>query len=223
MCNHYRTVDAQGVVIFARSKVDVIGNAWETRGEAWPKASMPLVYRHDGKRLLASMRWGVWPWFETTPRLVTNARDDKLMTSRLWQRAGQSRRCIVPADGFYQPTGPAGAKWEVLFRFSDDRPFWFAGRWSSDPADGGNGFALVTGRPNELVAALPHDRMPVILDDAAADEWLSDQPLPAERLQALCTPHPAAEMVRQDMPRPVRATRIKSPALPTAPVQSELF
>lgn len=225
MCNHYRARNLQGMLTYSREWADETEGDCEAVEDAWPKRAMPLVYSRDGKRVLTSMRWGVWPWFEAKPRLVTNARDDKLVNGRLWPQSARHRRCLVPADGFYQPTGPDGAKWEVLFRFADDRPFFFAGLWARDPTGGDRGFTLVTGQPNELVAAIPHDRMPVILGREAAAAWLGDQPLPESQLLGLCAPYPADEMVREDMPRPERPSkprRVEPPAT-TRPIQPELF
>ncbi|HEX2101319.1 MAG TPA: SOS response-associated peptidase [Candidatus Synoicihabitans sp.] len=225
MCNHYSVKNPEEVLAIARRIAAAAEASWEAVADAWPKRPMPVVYVPEGKPTLAAMRWGVWPWYEDKPRLVTNARDDKLATSRLWSQSAQSRRCLVPADGFFEPTGPSGAKWEVRFSFRDARPFFFAGLWSADPRETDRGFALVTGKPNDLVAALPHDRMPVILDAAGADEWLHAPTLSPERMQALLLPYPAAEMIREDMPRLERTTKAKpSPSVPPiAAQQTELF
>jgi putative SOS response-associated peptidase YedK len=91
--------------------------------------------------------------------------------------------------------------WEVLFRFKDRRPFFFAGLWSEDSVDKTRGFALVTGKPNELVEALPHNRMPVLLDEAGASAWLGSAPLPDGELLGLCAPYPATDMERFDLPK----------------------
>jgi putative SOS response-associated peptidase YedK len=205
MCNHYRVERAEDVIGFARARAEALdANSWVVTADAWPKSAMPVVY-HGEQRTLAAMRWGVWPWFETKPRYVTNARDDKLLTSSAWKRPVASGRCLVPADGFYEWTGPKGGKWEVLFHLPDNRPFFFAGIWSRDPIGEDRGFALVTGKPNPIVAALPHDRMPVILDECGAMAWLGNQPLPDDRVLGLCTPY-SGELVRRDLAPPRAVT-----------------
>ena len=167
---------------------------------------MPVVFQAK-QRTLGTMRWGVWPEYERAlpARPLVNARDDALLTKSVWQRATAQGRCLVPADGFYEWCGPAGGKWEVLFELKERKPFFFAGVWSRDPVGGGRGFALVTGRPNELVAALPHDRMPVILEEAGARAWMGDRPLAADRLMALCAPYPAERMTRTDQAKAARS------------------
>jgi putative SOS response-associated peptidase YedK len=204
MCNHYRVDNPEDVIGYARAKADALeAEAWAVTADAWPKTAMPVVYQ-AGQRTLAAMRWGVWPWFEKKPRYVVNARDDKLLSSPAWKKSVGHGRCLVPADGFCEWTGPAGGKREVLFYRPNRRPFFFAGLWSRDPAGEGRGFAIVTGTPNPLVAALPHDRMPVLLDEPAADAWLGDQPLAEERIRQLCAPY-AGELIRLDLPPPPRA------------------
>lgn len=203
MCNHYRVEKPEDVIGFARSRAAALEpESWQITPDAWPKTMMPVVYQST-QPTLAAMRWGVWPWFEKKSRCVVNARDDKLLTSPAWKKPAARGRCLVPADGFYEWTGPEGAKWEVLFHLPDSQPFFFAGIWSRDPEGEGRGFALVTGKPNPLVAALPHDRMPVILDQEGANAWLGDQPLPDDRLLGLCAPF-GGELMRRDMPRPLR-------------------
>ena len=94
------------------------------------------------------------------------------------------------------------------FRLRDRRPFFLAGLWSRDPLGDGRGYTVVTCGPNKLVAALPHDRMPVILTEAGARAWLGASPLPADQLLALCVPYPAGDMTRTDQPRPAPRPRI---------------
>jgi putative SOS response-associated peptidase YedK len=211
MCNHYRVSRPDVVSEFARSHAETRDpKAWRAVNDAWPKSEMPIICQRE-KRTLTSARWGVWAFYEKErpTRLVTNARDDALFSKAIWRHAVQHGRCLVPADGFFEFTGPPGGKWEVLFELVDKSPFFFAGVWSQDPVGDEHGFALVTGRPNELVAELPHDRMPVILDPSQSFDWLGSDPVSEERALSLCTPYPAAKMIRTDMPRPTRTVAPK--------------
>lgn len=216
MCNLYRTKPSDRVIEFAarHANEDVFDPEFPygaplepmpDRVSPWDNAAMPVVYDCAEGRTLAFMRWGVWPFYEKAKPKgfanTCNARDDSLLTKAIWRRAAAHGRCLVPADGFFEWAGPQGAKWRVLFHRPDHDPFFFAGVWDRDPADGSRGFALVTTRPNPLVAALPHDRMPVILDHDAALAWIGREPLPAEELLALCRPYPG-ELLRADEPRP---------------------
>lgn len=212
MCNHYRPpLDPELLEKLREWAETAEERGWTPQPDAWPKAEMPVVFQAK-QRTAAVMRWGVWPWYEKAlpARPQVNARDDGLLTKSIWKHAAAHGRCLVPANGFYEWCGPAGDKWEVLFELKERKPFFFAGLWSHDPAGEGRGFALVTSRPNALVAALPHDRMPVILDDDGARAWLGDRPLPSDRLMSLCAPFPADRMTRTDQPKPARSAKIET-------------
>jgi putative SOS response-associated peptidase YedK len=103
--------------------------------------------------------------------------------------AFKSRRCLVPADGFYE-WKPLGAKTKQPYRFimRDGSPMAFAGLWERwrDPANGETvkSFTIITGEPNALCAPI-HNRMPVILDPADFPAWRGETPAAPEQLQAL--------------------------------------
>lgn len=175
--------------------------------QVWPwdvDKRMPVVVATKAGKKLDFMRWGIWPFYtKGRPKHFSdtcNARDDKLLSSPLWKTAVASRRCLVPADGFFEWTGPKGAKWEILFHLPDKRPFFFAGIWSSDPDRLGRGFSIITTTPNAQLATVPHDRMPVLLEKDQADGWIGEEPLQADTLKALCQPY-AGTLIRVDQQR----------------------
>jgi putative SOS response-associated peptidase YedK len=196
MCNHYRIEDPNAVQGFLTG-FGVVNNLPSDFGrDAWPQYRMPIVRQIDGKLRADLLRWGCWPFFDssgTKPKngFVVNARDDKLLSSPLWRTNVQKRRCLVPADTWLEWTGPKGAKWEVAFRFNDRRPFWVAGLWSKDPIGDGEGFAMITSSANELVAALPHERMVVVLDEKGARSWIEPGEMNGSALSSLCRPYPS--------------------------------
>lgn len=195
---------------FARPWSDSFGTPWEVTENAWPRSMMPVLYRGH-ERILSAMRWGVRPFYDRKPKptFVTDARDDALFTKSIWKSAAKNGgRCLAPASGFFEWAGVAGMKWEVYFHLQDERPFFFAGLWSRDPEGDGAGFAIITTRPNELLAAVPHERMPVILNDAGAKQWIGNDQLSESQVLELCRPYPADDMVRFDMPR---RSRTKAP------------
>lgn len=134
----------------------------------------------DGERELLEMHWG---FGLRTPsgamRRVTNVRDDKLLTSKFWLPSFKARRCLVPASSYCEPTGSKPATWHWMARTEEgaeqatNRPlFAFPGIWTNlkippragKPAEDQTVFAFMTTTPNTLIEALPHDRMPVLLD-----------------------------------------------------------
>jgi putative SOS response-associated peptidase YedK len=113
-----------------------------------------------------------------------------------FRSAVKTRRCLIPADGFYEWVKTDGGKQPHYIHFADGRVFAFAGLWErwhkggDEPLDT---CTIITTTPNDLVAGL-HDRMPVILPPEAFTEWLESQPLAADRLQEVLTPHHADDM-----------------------------
>jgi putative SOS response-associated peptidase YedK len=103
------------------------------------------------------------------------------MTSGMYRQAFESRRCMIPADGFYEPMGPAPkrgepAREQYFFRHADDRVFFFAGIWERwTPEEGAEPVdtcTIITHEPNDFMAPI-HDRMPVILAEADYARWLN--------------------------------------------------
>ncbi|GMU66122.1 MAG: DUF159 family protein [Acidobacteriota bacterium] len=178
-----------------------------------PSQVMPIVRgTEEGGRELAYARWGLVPhWAKEVAignRLI-NARAEGLADKPSFRDSFKRRRCLIPANGFYewQKVGPKKQPW--LLRLAGGAPFAFAGLWSSwsDPEsrESLETFAIVTTEPNPLAARI-HDRMPVILPDAARTAWL-DPRTGRERLLGLLVAYPAAEMEAFPV-----STRVNSPA-----------
>lgn len=191
MCNHY---EKNSDVIRWALKV-IPGLALpdappEVPTHTWPKYPAPVVVDQEGSPSIQIMRWGVWPFYEKKlTRPLTNARDDGLLTKSVWKQSVAKRRCLIPATGYYEPgQGPPGARGELRFAIRVRPCFFFAGLWDTDPDDRGTrAFAIVTTSPNDYAARF-HDRMPVVLSDANALDWLGSTPLPDERVIAMTRP-----------------------------------
>lgn len=222
MCNHFRWDDPKKVLEEAGLVADENEvRLAEVQTEFWPKYPVPVVVQAE-RRTLTTMRWGVWPFYESTmpSRLPNDARDDSLFTKSIWKGPVAKGRCLVPADTFFEWAGPPRGKWEVMFQRLDKGPFFIGGVWSRDPAGDGRGFAIVTTKPNALLAAVPHERMPLILDRPSALVWIGNTPVAQEQILALCQPYPADGMMRKDLPKAPR----QSAKLEVEPVkQGELF
>ncbi|HVM02333.1 MAG TPA: SOS response-associated peptidase [Acidimicrobiales bacterium] len=151
-------------------------------------------------RRLGTLSWGLVPRWADGPgpgRRLVNLRSERLAERPGFRRTLQSRRCVVPADGFYEwrAAGDGRPRQPHLVRARDGRPLALAGLWDvwRDPA-GPYGAALrtctiLTTAPNEVVAAL-HDRMPVVLPPPACDVWLDPSVTDVDELVALCRPCP---------------------------------
>ena len=154
-----------------------------------------------GARSLSFLRWGLVPTWAKGPRgrsLIINARAESLTEKPSFREPFESRRCLVPADGFYEwkEVPGARAKQPFLLRMADGRPFAFAGLWERPhPGDAESpGTCLVlTTEPNALVREI-HDRMPLILAPQDYAAWLDPDVGGARRLSSLLRPFPAEAM-----------------------------
>lgn len=152
---------------------------------------------HDGKRKLDFVRWGLVPYWAKEPGKVPhiNARMESISQKPLFRDAFEKRRCLVPADGFYEWKKTDGRKQPYFCCRKDRHLLAFAGvweRWRGSEGKWLRSCAIVTGPPNPLVAQL-HDRMPVIVPSMEFREWL-DPRTPKEVLEPILSPYPASEM-----------------------------
>ena len=148
-----------------------------------------MVRARDGHRQLASLRWGLVPFWAKDRKVgskMINARSETVLSKPAYRRAIQRRRCLIPADGFYEWAKVPGHKKKQPYyiHHADGEPLVFAGMWerwsppedSDDELDEGETLetcTILTCSPNETMGAI-HNRMPVLLPPAAWDEWLAD-------------------------------------------------
>ena len=137
-----------------------------------PTQPVPIVRMIEGKRSFALMRWGFVPGWVKDPKTVSlmiNARGESVNDKPAFRNAMRRRRCLVPADGFFEWAN----KTPLYIHPRDRRVVAFAGLWARAKTDAGelHSFTIITGKPNALVAPI-HDRMPIVLDRSAWAAWL---------------------------------------------------
>jgi len=225
---------------------------------------MPVVAASPDGPELRGMGWGLVPsrvgWASRPPtsgvppdarldstsrRMLPNAKAETAATISAFKQSVASRRCLVPANGFYEWQTMGKLKLPHLFSLRDEEPFAFAGIW--EPPDDEDGaatppsrsaagipsqppasalqpfspsafatFAILTTSPNELVSPI-HNRMPVILAAAAMGRWLGREPLPEDEYRALTQPLPAERMQSRPVSRYVSNSRNEGPACHAPP------
>jgi putative SOS response-associated peptidase YedK len=177
---------------------------------AAPGQELPVIRLHpeNGERTLGTLRWGLIPYWSKDPKIAwktINARGEKVATTPAFRDAYKRRRCLVPADAFYEWKAGGKTKQPYAIAMRDRQPFAFAGLWENwkDPKteDWLRTFTILTTSPNEVVAPL-HDRMPVILAPRDYDQWLDTSRDPA----ALIRPYARGDLVTWPV-----STRVNKP------------
>lgn len=179
----------------------------------------------DNNRLLDLVNWDFVPsWSKTLPngkpeKHEINAKSETAASKPMFRRAIRQRRCLVPADGFYEWKKPARQPYYI--RLKDDHSFAFAGIWES--WNGADGFGIMTTAPNELMQSL-HHRMPVILEPKYFDRWM-DHKVPLEDLADLFEPFDSRKMEAYSVGKAVNYPDRRGPKLIErfTPPQGELF
>jgi putative SOS response-associated peptidase YedK len=152
-----------------------------------PSQTILAVRPSASGRELVSMKWGFVPaWATDAKGAMINARSETAAAKPTFRDAFRKRRCLIPADGFYEwkKVGRRREPYHILL--TDGRLFAFAGLWES--WQGQDTCTILTATANQLVAPL-HDRMPVILDPENYSKWL-DPAAQTEQLQMLLKPYP---------------------------------
>ena len=151
-------------------------------------------------RALDLLRWGLVPLWAKDPSFgarCINARADGIAAKPAFREAFQRRRCLVPADGFYEWQKRGGKTQPYAIVPGEGAMFAFAGLWErwKNPADGSilRSFAIVTGLPNPLTRPI-HERMPVILPKPVWLLWLGEIEASPDEILALLSPYPAELM-----------------------------
>ena len=147
------------------------------------------------------MRWGLVPFWAKDPSIgykMINARSETVAAKPAYRECLKRRRCLIPADGFYEWKKLDKGKQPFCFVMNDDSVFALAGlwdRWKTPEGDVLETCTILTTTPNELLADV-HDRMPVILGPDHYDLWLDPGFSNTEEIVALLQPHDARRMRR---------------------------
>ena len=160
-----------------------------------PTQPIPIVRLVDGKRHFALVRWGLLPSWVKDPKkftLLINARGETVCEKPAFRAAMKRRRCLIPADGFYEWQAGGSRKQPYFIRLKSGQPMAFAGLWECWTGPNGEELetaAIVTTNANRALGHI-HDRMPVILAPDAFDLWLNCAEVDAQTAAALITPAP---------------------------------
>jgi len=215
VCGRFVSASSPALIAdrFAVDEVDAsVGDERAPDYNVSPRRPVLAVREHDDHRVLSRLRWGLVPSWAKDLAIgdkMINARAETVAEKPAYRRAFAKKRCISPADGFYEwKAGPKPSgggrpvKQPYFIHRLDGEPLAFAGLWETwkvpedaDPELGGDdgwlrSCAIVTGPPNELMVPI-HNRMPVVLPESAWDQWLDPDDHDVEALTQLLVPAPA--------------------------------
>jgi len=164
-----------------------------------PSQQVPIVRWEEAGAKIDLARWGLIPaWAKDASAgyKMINARSETAAQKPAFRQALASRRCLVPADGFYEWQSVGGKRQPIFVHRRDDGVFCFAGLWerwqpteAQEPIDS---MTILTTTPNRLLEPI-HDRMPVILRQEDYRRWL-DPATPRDVLKSLLGPYPEGEL-----------------------------
>jgi putative SOS response-associated peptidase YedK len=162
----------------------------ESRFNIAPSEVIGVVKNAGEGRVFAATHWGLIPHWSRDNKAVPNARAETVATTPWFREAFKKRRCLIPADGFYEWAGSKGKKQPYQFRLKGGKLFAFAGLW--ERRDDAETSALITTDANAVVKEA-HHRMPVILSADSYDQWL-DAASDPQALLGLLRPFPGEPM-----------------------------
>ncbi len=179
-----------------------------------PTKHVYAVVGAEGGRRLGVLHWGLVPHWAKDPGIgsrLINARAESLAEKAAFRDSFRRRRCIIPADGFYEwERRESGGKLPHYVFAVDAKPLALAGLWSSwrdpDAEEWLNTCTIITTTPNELVRQI-HDRMPVILDAEHWERWLDPEVEDVEELSSMLVPAAGGTLAGHPVSSLVNSTR----------------
>jgi putative SOS response-associated peptidase YedK len=192
-----------------------------------PTQPIPIVRLAEGKRVFTLVRWGLVPGWVKDPRtfsLIVNARGEGVLDKPSFRNAMRRRRCLIPADGFYEwRDGPRRRPYFV--RAKSGAPIVFAGLWETWTGPNGEEVdtaTIITTQANQMLAPI-HRRMPVIVPPEAFSLWLDCAKVDATTAAALIAPAPDELLECYEVSPAVNRAANDSAALivPAPPAASE--
>jgi len=174
---------------------------WEPRYNIAPTQPVPVIRQHPKEpvRQVSLMKWGLVPnWAKSSDAAagMINARSETASQKPAFRDPLKFRRCLIPADGFYEWKRTAKSKQPYCFEVKDGELFAFAGLWDGwKNAEGQwiKSCTILTTTPNAVTSPI-HDRMPVILDPVSYDLWLDPGMTDVQAVSELLKPSDARLM-----------------------------
>lgn len=182
------------------------------------QAIAAIIENAEGTRQLEYLKWGLIPSWAKDAKIgysMINARAETVAEKASYRNAFKKRRCLIPADGFYEwKKENTKKKTPMYIQLQSGEPFAFAGLYESwRPSESEPWIktcTIITTEPNSLMESI-HDRMPVILKPEDYETWLTPKEVATVELLSLLKPYPAPEMKAVQVSTLVNNTSNDSP------------
>jgi putative SOS response-associated peptidase YedK len=182
-----------------------------------PSQLAPVIV-YEGSKRLRTMKWGLVPSWAKDPAIgqqMINARAETITQKPSFKDLLFSRRCIVPATGFYEWLRDGQRKMPIYFRAKDGESFGFAGLWdrwrpASGQGDELESFTIITTVANETVSPV-HNRMPVILSSEDEERWLDPNLKELSEILSMLKPCPPDRLEGYRVTRAVNSPSFNCP------------
>ena len=214
MCGRF-TLHHSTKEVAERFEVEEMLFTIEPRYNIAPSQPIAVIVEKSPRRL-ENFKWGLVPFWAKDPKIgnkMINARAETLMEKPAFRNALIHRRCIIPADGFYEWKTEGKGRLPLHIRMRDRRLFAFAGQWEEWKSPDGTPLrtcTIITSDPNDLISSI-HNRMAVILRPEHEATWLDSSIKNSSDLMSLLQPYPDNEMEAYEVSR-----RVNSPSFESA-------
>jgi putative SOS response-associated peptidase YedK len=218
MCGRFTLHHTEDEIIarFAVAEVAAQTELFEPRYNVAPSQYVAAVIERDHRQLVG-LKWGLIPSWAKDPAIgnrMINARAETLAEKPSYRQALAKRRCLIPADGFYEWKKAQGGSQPYHVRRRDGALFAFAGLWEEWKDEAGRALetcTIITVEPNDLMAKI-HDRMPAILKPEHEELWLDAKASYSPALTQLLRSYPDGELEAYPVSRAVNSPAHNDPS-----------
>jgi putative SOS response-associated peptidase YedK len=210
----YRSLDElKGFFPIDKAAVEAISNY-----NVAPSQEILAIAKYDGENWLVKFHWGLVPFWAKDISIgnrMINARSESIAEKPSFRNAFNKRRCLIPADGFYEWKGEKGRKQPMFITSPDHKPFAFAGLWETwnkdDPDSIYKSCTIITTGASESIRDI-HHRMPVILKPQVYEPWLNPGNQDVVELGKMLKNEIITELVSYPVSKQVNAARNNDPS-----------
>lgn len=179
-----------------------------------PSQEILAITRYDGQNVLDKFHWGLVPFWAKDPSIgnrMINARSETVASKPSFRNAFKQRRCLIPADGFYEWAGPRGNKQPVYITLANKQPIAFAGLWETwyDKQNEGIPYrscTIITRAACEKMIKI-HHRMPAILHPSTYGAWLDPEKKGTAHAQAILENNVLTNLIFHPVSKQVNSVR----------------